>query len=62
VVMVAVSYLTEEPSYEKIKGLTYGTATEKDSRRTRESWGGREVVASVVVLFIILCAYLYFSG
>jgi len=61
-VMVTVSYLTEEPSYKQIKGLTYGTATEQDSRRTRESWGWHEVVASVVVLFIILCAYLYFSG
>ncbi|MGW8367765.1 MAG: sodium:solute symporter, partial [Gammaproteobacteria bacterium] len=47
VVMVVVSYLTAEPEYEKIKGLTYGTATAEDRRTTRESWDWREVAASV---------------
>ena len=38
--MVVVSYLTPAPEYEKIKGLTFGTATEEDRRDTRESWDG----------------------
>ncbi len=38
VVMIVVSYMTKTPSYEHIKGLTYGTATAEDSRVTRESW------------------------
>ena len=62
IVMVAVSLLTAEPSYEQIKGLTFGTASEEDRRVTRESWGYREVAASVVVLLAILGAYLYFTG
>ena len=43
VTMIAVSYLTEAPQYEKIKGLTFGTATEEDRRVTRQSWDWRDV-------------------
>jgi len=62
VVMVAVSYVTAMPSYEQIKGLTFGTATEEDRRETRASWGMREVLASLGILGCILGAYLYFTG
>ena len=62
VVMVVVSYLTAEPKYERIKGLTFGTATEEDKAQTRASWQRRDVVASAIVLVCILGAYLYFRG
>jgi SSS family solute:Na+ symporter len=62
IVMVAVSYLTPEPEYDRIRGLTFGTATEEDRARTRASWGWREVAASVLVCACILGAYLYFTG
>jgi SSS family solute:Na+ symporter len=62
VVMVVVSYLTPAPQYDKISGLTYGTATEEDRRRTRASWDWRDLLASGVVLAAILGAYLYFRG
>ncbi len=62
VAMVAVSYMTPAPKYEKIKSLAFGTATEEDRRRTRASWDWREVLASAVVLAAILGAYLYFRG
>jgi SSS family solute:Na+ symporter len=62
VVMVAVSYLTAEPDYGKIKGLTFGTATEEDRRRTWASWDWRDVAASGLVVACILGAYLYFRG
>jgi len=61
-VMVTVSYMTEEPDYARIQGLTYGTATAEDRLRTRQSWSSREVAASVTVLLVILSAYLYFTG
>ncbi len=61
-VMVAVSYLTAEPDYQKITGLTYGTRTEEDKMRTRASWGAGDVIASAIVLLVILWAYLYFRG
>ena len=62
VVMVLVSYMTEEPSYEKINGLTYGTLTDEDRRATRASWNRWDVIASAAVLVAILAAYLYFRG
>jgi SSS family solute:Na+ symporter len=62
VVMVVVSYLTTQPDYERIKSLTFGTATAEDKARTRASWGWQEVAASAFILACILGAYLYFRG
>lgn len=60
--MVVVSYLTEVPAYDKIKGLTYGTITDEDRQQTRSSWNWVDVAASAAVLTAILGAYLYFRG
>jgi len=61
-VMVIVSYLTEEPDYRKITGLTYGTITEEHKRASRLSWKMMDVLASTVIILIILGVYLYFRG
>jgi len=62
VVMVVVSYATSPPSYHKISGLTFATMTREQRRRTRESWGAPDVIASALVIMAILAAYLYFRG
>jgi len=62
IVMIAVSYLTSKPSYEKLSGLTYGTITEEHRLLTRSSWDWRDVTASVLVIVAIIAAYLYFTG
>jgi SSS family solute:Na+ symporter len=61
-VFIAVSYMTEAPSYDKISGLTYSTMTAEDRLQTRASWKAKDVFASVLVLALILAAYLYFQG
>ncbi len=61
-VILAVSYVTRAPSYDKIQGLTYATLTEEDRRQSRASWTNIDVVFSVILLVIILGAYLYFRG
>jgi len=61
-VMIAVSYATAAPAPEKIQGLTYGTVTEEQKRKTRASWTWGDVIASAGVLAGILAAYLYFMG
>jgi SSS family solute:Na+ symporter len=61
-VMLIVSYATEQPSYERIQGLTYGTRTTDDIRVSRASWTKNDVFASAAVLLAILGAYLYFTG
>lgn len=62
VVMVAVSYTTEEPSYEKITGLTYGTVTNEHRKESRASWNKWDVIFSSLVIIFILMAYIYFTG
>ncbi len=62
IVMVVVSYLTREPDYNRIKSLTFGTATVEDKARTYASWSWQEVAASGLILICILGAYLYFRG
>lgn len=62
IVMIGVSYLTEEPSYAKISGLTFSTMTDEDRRQSRSSWNYKDVIYSVIVLVLIIAAYLYFTG
>ena len=62
VVMVAVSHMTAEPNYLRIKSLTFETVTPEDRAKTRASWGWKEVAGSGLVLTCILGAYLYFRG
>jgi SSS family solute:Na+ symporter len=62
IVMVVVSYMTEPPVDERIRGLTYGTLTAEDRAKSRASWTYKEVLGSVLVLVIIIAAYLYFRG
>ncbi len=62
VVMVAVSYATEKPDYEKISGLTFGTASAEDKEATRASWSMIDLLMSILVVVLILVAYIYFSG
>lgn len=61
-VMIVVSYMTRAPSLERLNGLTYGTVTEEDRRKSRGSWNWVDILASALVLLAILCAYLYFRG
>lgn len=61
-VMVIVSLMTEEPSYEKIKGLTFATTSEEEKQATRSSWSRGDAIASVVVVLLILIVYLSFTG
>jgi SSS family solute:Na+ symporter len=62
IVMIVVSYMTEEPAYEKINGLTYATTSHKEREASRASWSKGDVIASGMVLMLILMAYLYFTG
>jgi SSS family solute:Na+ symporter len=62
VVMVVVSYMTEEPNQQQIKGLTFATATAEDKAATRASWDWKDVAASCIIMVCITFAYLYFRG
>jgi SSS family solute:Na+ symporter len=61
-VMIIVSYMTKEPDYAKIGGLTYGTRSAEERKVSRATWNKWDVIGSVSILIIILAAYLYFTG
>jgi SSS family solute:Na+ symporter len=61
-VMIGVSLMTQAPDYQKISGLTFGTLSEADRSKTRESWTTLDVVTSLGLMVIIISAYLYFTG
>ena len=60
--MVIVSYLTEEPDEESIKGLTFFTLSEQEKKKDRSSISTVDVIMTIIVLLLIIFAYLYFSG
>ena len=60
-VMIIVSYMTKEPSYEKLNGLTFSTTNAEQKKENRSSWSVGDVVASVILVLAIVAIYLYFS-
>ncbi|MBN1998107.1 sodium:solute symporter [candidate division KSB1 bacterium] len=62
IVMLVVSYNTNEPVYAKIGGLTYGTRSDAHRKHTRSTWNKWDVLASGAVLAAIIAAYLFFTG
>jgi SSS family solute:Na+ symporter len=62
IVMIIVSYFSEEPDYAKISGLTYGTTSADHQKESRSSWTGLDVFFSVLLLVFIVAAYMYFTG
>ncbi len=60
--MVAVSYATESPLYERISGLTFGTLTAEHRAQNKASYTVWDIVFSCLVILLILSAYLYFTG
>ncbi len=59
--MIIVSLLSEKPSEEQLNGLTFGTTVAADRAASRASWNSWDVILSVIVIVIIVCAFLYFS-
>lgn len=62
IVMIAVSYLTEKPTEEQLKDLTFSTLSADHRRESRASWNKWDVINSTLVLLLILAAYLTFTG
>jgi len=61
-VFYIVSYTSEEPDYEKISGLTFGTVTDAHRAESRSSYTKTDIILSGLLLVLILGAYLYFRG
>lgn len=62
ITMVVVSYASESPVYEQIKGLTIGTVTAGQKAETRATYTTIDYVISGLVIVLILVVYMYFTG
>lgn len=62
IAIIAVSYATAPPSYERIQGLTFATMTAEQRAENRASYTRSDVIWSGVVVLLILIAYVYFTG
>jgi SSS family solute:Na+ symporter len=59
--LVVVSLLTEKPSEEQLRGLTFSTTVAEDKAASRASWTKLDVVLSLIVIVLIVGIFLYFS-
>lgn len=59
-VVIVVSYCTETPSQEKIKGLVFGTSSPEQRAETRASWNKWDIIHTCIILAITIAFYWYF--
>ena len=59
-VVIVVSYCTEAPSQEKIKGLVFGTSSPEQRAETRASWNKWDIIHTCIILAITIAFYWYF--
>jgi solute:Na+ symporter, SSS family len=58
--IAVVSLLTTKPRLEQLEGVTYGSATDKQKKETRNSWNLWDVIHSAVIIGITVIFYWYF--
>jgi SSS family solute:Na+ symporter len=61
VLMVVISLMSEKPSEQQLRGLTFATTVAEDKAASRASWNKWDVFLSLFVLVFIIAAFLYFS-
>lgn len=59
-VVIVVSYCTQAPSEEKIKGLVFGTASKEQLAETRASWNKWDIIHTCIIIAITAAFYWYF--
>ena len=58
---VTVSLLTAEPDYKHIRGLSYGTLSQKDRINSEKSYSSLDIALSVVLVLIVIGILVFFS-
>ena len=60
-IMTIVSLLTENPSEQRLRGLTYATTLAQDRALSRASWSYKEVIHRAIIISVIVLIMIYFS-
>jgi solute:Na+ symporter, SSS family len=59
-VVAIVSFMTEAPSADKIRGLVFGTETDEQKAATRQSWNKWDLIHTGIILIFTGVFYWYF--
>ena len=58
---VSVSLLTAEPDYQQIRGLSYGTLSDKDRINAESSYSKVDIALSIILVLIVIGILVFFS-
>ena len=59
---IVVSLLTKEPTDEKVENLTFGTISEEEKIKNKNSYGWVDIGVSVLVVAIVVVVMIFFNG
>lgn len=59
---ITVSLLTKAPTEEKVKNLTFGTITEEEKIKNKNSYTWVDITVSVLVVAIVIGVMIFFNG
>lgn len=62
ILIVSITLVTAPPNYQTIKGLSFGTLTEKDKKALKNSYSAIDIVLSVLLVAIVIAILSYFTG
>ncbi|MBU3821941.1 sodium:solute symporter [Flavobacteriaceae bacterium XHP0103] len=61
IICISISLMTQAPSYERIRGLAFGTLTEEQKSANKNSYDTIDIILSVLLVVIVIGILSYFS-
>ncbi|ULC58032.1 sodium:solute symporter [Flaviramulus sp. BrNp1-15] len=62
ILIIVVSWLTQAPSEEKVKNLTFVTISEEEKSKNKSSYNWVDVTISILVVLVVIAVMLFFNG
>lgn len=62
ILTIVVSFATEAPDAEKVKNLTFGTVTDEEKTKNKNSYGTVDIIVSVIIVAIVIGIMIFFNG
>lgn len=59
---VVVSFFAPAPSAEKVANLTFGTISDEEKSKNKNSYNWKDVVISIIVLLVVVGVMIFFNG
>ncbi len=62
ILILVVSYATAAPAPEKVMNLTYGTISEEERKKNKNSYNWKDIAISIIILAIVAYVMVWFNG